>query len=248
MADFKFFCLTRTDIKQYEHNYVIRTVTRHLTKKPLFALPGQSAKDKEAAASAELQTSSRSKLRFRRQITCPDSSRSDSIDYYSANSKLRSESTSSSKEAVPPTIPSHLSHRLDSINSQLTSIKSSLAVLERDQDQLKSEVTQLHSCLRDRAAASAHVHHHSIATQASGPFHITRFRMRTFLIQLPTEVRQVLLVLIVHLLFHTIYSIFAPDHHYASHSQQSATITAPLMSTPTSSSSIEQSPASPNGS
>ena len=210
----------RTDIKQYEHGYVIRTLTRHLTKKSHFITSPASKSDKaidgqivSGSNETSTTTTTRSKMRFRRQVTCADptsyKARGDSIDYFPANSKSRSESASS--KAMSP----QLSNSLDTINSQLSSIKTALALLERDQGTMKTEVAQLHSCLRGQeqrgggvAVSSGHLH--SLQMHPSNSFNITRFRLRSLFTQVPTEIRQVLLVLFAHLFFHTIFSMMYP--------------------------------------
>ncbi|KAI2799437.1 hypothetical protein BLOT_014864, partial [Blomia tropicalis] len=172
----------RTDIRQYEHDYVIETLTRRLSKSN-----GQSI-DRSALQKDQMKKSSvRKKFRIRRQITWADPS---SGDYdYNENNKCGAQKLERGSSSLQTMIHSSL----DNIESQLNSIKNTLTTLQREQDSLRNEMNQLNRCVRSQIDTTI-IHAQSSSSSSSSllPFYITRFRLRDATDFLPTEFKQVL--------------------------------------------------------
>lgn len=185
-------------------------------------------------------SSNRSKMRFRRQVTCADptsyKARSDSANFF-ASPRTRSESTAS-KGGLP-----NLGNSLDSINSQLNFIKSTLVTLQNEHETVKTEVSQLHTCLRSHGLSlNCQEQHPTVRMSSSSRFSITRFRLGSLFSQVSTEIRQIILVFLAHLFFHT----FLPTFFFSSSSQPSASISLPpvssLLESPSLSPKVEDKP------
>lgn len=211
----------RTDIRQYEHDYVIETLTRRLSKSN-----GQSI-DRSALQKDQMKKSSvRKKFRIRRQITWADPS---SGDYdYNENNKCGAQKLERGSSSLQTMIHSSL----DNIESQLNSIKNTLTTLQREQDSLRNEMNQLNRCVRSQIDTTI-IHAQSSSSSSSSllPFYITRFRLRDATDFLPTEFKQVLLVLIAHIFFHTIHKlIFATNYSQmiSSNWEANSTLNLPL--------------------
>lgn len=88
------------------------------------------------------------------------------------------------------TVDTQMNHSLEAIHSQLSSIKSALASLERDQETMKSEVARLHSCLRNRDLGKVvgMGQTQSIRLHSNSSFSITRFRLGMLFNRFPLEV------------------------------------------------------------
>lgn len=257
-----------TDIKQYEHNYVIRTLTRHLTaKKTASSSPSLYTASSAAVAGNVIDgavnggesVAARNRVRYRRQMTCADPTAH----------KARGEGEGAAVAAAAaedhlggPTLVGQRSLKISvgakstsgrqegenqsSLSSQLSTLKGALCSLEQKYETMRSEVNHhLHSCRCSSSVAgpggdalssgtsstttTTGYHHQNVrmSSSSSGTFGITRLRFQSLLSIVPAEVRQVLLVLIAHLLLLTFYpSIFTASFSSSTSSTSSSSLSS----------------------
>ena len=204
------FC--RTDVKQYEYNYVVCTLTRHLNAKPPFIKEAKCDQSNYLADGTNANNGPKSKpsnkLVFRRQNTCADPTaaaygNAHVEDYFLPDSKI------DTGKVLRDNI--RQSRRLDAISKQLDSIKHSLATLDREQMCLKSEMIQLNHRLKHTTMQNTlHSGHQIVNTEQNSTMYITKARIKHLYLRIPSEIRLVLVVLLSHLIINYLSAFLFP--------------------------------------
>ncbi|KAF7494072.1 Oxysterol-binding protein-related protein 8 [Sarcoptes scabiei] len=214
----------RTDVKQYEHDYVIQTLTRHHNS-TLDAMQSKNGaqnllKNQPNSLPAPSQSNNTSvqKRKFRRQNTCPDPS---STSYGSSSGTSLSNNI----------FGKNLNRTMENIQQKLETLQESIDQIRMDQNSLQKKFDYFRSDLGDLNRSMSRSHKDfriktfslpssqsqspssssssSSILSVSNMFAITRIQLRLLFETIPIEIRLVLIVLLAHLLFHYLYCYFS---------------------------------------
>ncbi|KAH7645527.1 oxysterol-binding protein-related protein 8 isoform X4 [Dermatophagoides farinae] len=193
----------RTDVKQYEQNYVILTLTRHLN--PNF-IARSSNKTNEQMTDMNTNVNVHKHRRFRRQHTCADPT---SIDINATNKMDSIPSALDSPQLLGTSSSNRfLTRNFDTMIQRLSKLQDSVERMKEEQSVLRTEFQNLRSAVTisnqlSRSSRDIKTLHNNSSND--GTFAITKMQIHLLFKSIPSEIRLVIIVLVAHFIFNYLF-------------------------------------------